>query len=99
MEVPRLRVISELQLPAYAAATATPDLSHICDPRCSVTQRQILSPLSDAGDQTCILMDISQVLNPLSHGEISGLVLISILQVEKWQVHVLGWASSGSLLE
>ena len=29
MEVPRLGVRSELQLPAYAAATATPDLSRV----------------------------------------------------------------------
>ena len=32
-EVPRLRVEWELQLPAYATATAVPDLSHICDLR------------------------------------------------------------------
>ena len=31
MEVPRLRVQSELQLPAYTTATATWDPSHLCD--------------------------------------------------------------------
>ena len=31
MEVPRLGVESELQLPAYTIATATPDLSHVFD--------------------------------------------------------------------
>ena len=31
MEIPRLEVESELQLLAYATATATPDLNHICD--------------------------------------------------------------------
>ena len=31
MEVPRLGVESELQPPAYATATATPDLSHVFD--------------------------------------------------------------------
>ena len=31
MEVPGLGVGSELQLPAYTTATATPDLSCICD--------------------------------------------------------------------
>ena len=31
MEVPRLGVQSELQLPAYTPATATGDPSHICD--------------------------------------------------------------------
>ena len=33
MEVPRLGVKSELQLPAYTAATATWDLSHIHNPK------------------------------------------------------------------
>ena len=31
MEVPRLGVESELQLPAYATVTETPDPSHMCD--------------------------------------------------------------------
>ena len=31
MEFPRLGVELELQLSAYATATVTPDLSHICD--------------------------------------------------------------------
>ena len=31
MEVPRLGVESELQLPTYATAMAMQDLSHICD--------------------------------------------------------------------
>ena len=35
MEVPKLGVESELQLPAYTTATATPDLSHICKLHCS----------------------------------------------------------------
>ena len=30
MEVPRLRAKSEMQLPAFTTATATPDLSHVC---------------------------------------------------------------------
>ena len=64
MEVPRLRVKLDLQLPAYATATATPDLSHIWDLHCSF---QILNPLSEARNQTCILVDTSRVLNPLSH--------------------------------
>ena len=33
MEVPKLGVESELQLPASTAATAMPDLSHICEAR------------------------------------------------------------------
>ena len=48
MEVPRLRVTSELQLPACAAATAMPDLSHIGDLHHSLLQGRILNPLSMA---------------------------------------------------
>ena len=32
VEVPKLGVELKLQLPAYIAATATPDLSRVCDP-------------------------------------------------------------------
>ena len=39
MEVPRLGVQSELQLLATVTATATPDLSCICNPHCSSWQR------------------------------------------------------------
>ena len=48
MEVSRLEVESELQLPAYA--TATRDLSCICDRHHSSWQHRILNPLSEAGD-------------------------------------------------
>ena len=61
MGVPRLGVDSELQLPAYAIATATPDLSHICDLHHSCQQRQIPNPLSKARDRTHILMDTSRI--------------------------------------
>ena len=57
MEVPRLGVESELQLPAYAIATALGDESHICDLHCSSRQPPILNPLSGARDWTYILMD------------------------------------------
>ena len=42
---------------AYATATATPDLSLICDLHRSLQQRWILSPLSEAREQTRILVD------------------------------------------
>ena len=46
----------------YATATATPDLSHICNLHYSSRQHQILNPLSKARDRTCILpMDASQI--------------------------------------
>jgi len=57
MEVPRLGVESELQLLAFATATATPDASCICD----LQQCRILNPLSEARDQTHILIDPSCV--------------------------------------
>ena len=58
MEVPRLGVKSELQLPAYTTATATAmqNLSHICDLNHSSGQHWVLNPLSEASDQTHILM-------------------------------------------
>ena len=61
MEVPRLGVELELQLPAYATATAMEELSHVWDLHCSSWQRWILNPLSEARNQTCILMDASQI--------------------------------------
>ena len=57
MEGPRLRIELELQLLAYPTATATPDLSHICDLHHSSWQRRILNPLSEARDQTRIFTD------------------------------------------
>ena len=67
IEVPRLGVEWELQLLAYAPATATPDLSRVCNLRRSSRQYRILNPLSEAKDRTLILMEISQVRNPLRH--------------------------------
>ena len=67
MEGPRLGVESELQLLAYTTATATPRLSYVCSLHCSSWQSQILDPLSEARDQSHILVDGSQILNPLSH--------------------------------
>jgi len=61
MEVPRLGLSSELQLPAYARATATWDPSCICDLHHSSQQRQIPNPLSEARDQTRNLMVPSQI--------------------------------------
>ena len=50
MEVPRVGVESELQLPAYTTATAMPDPTHVCDLHHSSWQCQILNPLSKAWD-------------------------------------------------
>ena len=50
MEVPRLATELELQLLAYATATASRDMSCICDLCYSLQQCQILNPLSKARD-------------------------------------------------
>ena len=56
MEVPRLGVESELQLPVTAIAVWDP--SHVYDLHYSSWQRcWILNPLIEARDGTCILMD------------------------------------------
>ena len=52
MEVPRLRVESELQLPAYTTATATQDLSRIWNLHHSSQPRWVLNPLREARDRT-----------------------------------------------
>ena len=50
MEVPRLGVELEPQLPASTTATATRDRSHICHLHHSSWQHQILNPTSEARD-------------------------------------------------
>ena len=61
MEVPRIGVQSELQLPAYATATAMRDPSCVFDIHHSSQQNQILNPLSEARDQTRNLLVPSQI--------------------------------------
>ena len=61
------RVESELQLLAYAIATAIPDPSCVYNIHHSSQQHRILNPLSEARDRTHILMDTSRVLNLLIH--------------------------------
>ena len=61
MEVSRIGVELELQLPAYTTAAAMQDSSLVCDLHHSSRQHQILNPLSEARDRTCILMDTNQI--------------------------------------
>ena len=61
MEVSRLGVELELHRPACATAVATQDPSSFCDLHHSSRQRQILNMLSEARDQTCVLMYASQL--------------------------------------
>ena len=81
MLVPRLGVELKLQLLAYATTTATPNLSCVCDLHHSSWQHPVLNPLSKARDETCILMDISQVPNPLSHDGNSKNKTISLTEI------------------
>ena len=79
MEVPRLGADSELQLPAYATATATWDSSRVCDLHHTKPQCGILNPMIEARDGIHVLMDTSQVCNPLSH---KGTPIIPILGIK-----------------
>ena len=99
MEVPRLGVESELQLPAYTTATAPQELSH-------KLQCRMPHPLSEATDQTHILMDTNQIRfcwamtgTPRSSnfwGEV-----FSSLEIAAWGAgsvlrrRALGWAQAG----
>ena len=74
MEVPRLGVESELQLLAYTTATET----HICNVYHSSQQPPILNPLSKDRGWICVLMNTSEVLNPLSHNGNSTLIPFKI---------------------
>ena len=77
MEVPRLGVKLELQLPP--TATAAPDPSCICNLHYSSWQCRILNPLSEARDQTCILRVTSWVCNLLSYNGNSHLICFNPL--------------------
>ena len=61
MEVLRLGVETEPKPLAYTTVTAMLDPSSICDLHHSSWQHQILNPLSEARDRTCVLTDASRV--------------------------------------
>ena len=65
MEVSKLAVKSELQLQAYATATA-PDPSRVCDLHHGSQQCWILNPLSEARNRSRVLMDYQLGSLPLS---------------------------------
>ena len=75
MEVPRLGVKLELQLPAYATAIATPDL-HRNSWKC-----WILNPLSKVRDRICILMYTSWVHYPWATSETPYSFLLMVIQL------------------
>ena len=67
MEVPRLKVKSELQLPVYATVTAMWHLNHICNLHHSSWKQQILHPWQWPEIEPASLWTLCQVLKPLSH--------------------------------
>ena len=75
MEVPRLRIELELQLPPYATATAMPDLSRVCNLHHSSRQCQTLNPQNEARDQTCILVDTCWVVTAEPQRELAKKLL------------------------
>ena len=88
MEIPRLGVELELQPPAYTTATAMQDLSCICDLHHSSWQHQILNPLSQARDWTCILMDTSRVRYGWATTGTPRAVLFTVTQMWKEPKHL-----------
>ena len=70
---------SELQLLAYTTATATPDVSRICNIQHSSQQCRILNILSKARDQTCVFMDTTQTVSAEPWWEFPVLPLYFIL--------------------
>ena len=70
----RLGAELELKPPAYATATAAHDPSRVWDLYSSL-QHQILNPLSEARDQTRVLMDASRLDN---HWAMPGILLVKI---------------------
>ena len=80
MEVPRLRVKLELQLPTYTTATAMQDPSHICDLHHSSLPCQICNPLSEARDRTHNLMVPSRIHFPCTTIGTPHHVVLHLLQ-------------------
>ena len=56
MEVHRLGVEWELQLPSYTTATAIRDWSHVCNLHHSSAQHQIPDPLIEARDRGLVIL-------------------------------------------
>ena len=73
MEVPMLGAKLQLHLLAYTTATASQDLSCVCDLHHSSWQCQILNPLSEARNRTCNLMVPSWIRFLLRHDRNSTL--------------------------
>ena len=78
MEVPRLGVESELQLPAYTTAIITPDPRCICDRHHDSQQSRTLNPLSEGRDPTHNITVPSRIR---FHGATTGTPFFIIFKV------------------
>ena len=92
MKVPRLGVKSELQLPDHAKTTTSHDPRCVCNLHHSSRQCQILNPLSEAKDQTCILMDTSWVY--YHQWEFPKMTAVKVKIISRGDFS-LGWQSKG----
>ena len=88
------------KLPAYTTTTAPQDPSCVCDLHHSSWQCRILNPRSKARDQTCVLMDASQIrfcwaTEKTSQWEFHDLGLSWILE---WQClqEIVCWLTAGA---
>ena len=81
MAVPRLGVELELWPLAYTTATATSDLSSICDLHHSSQQCWILNPLSEARDWTCNFMVASRIR---FHCTMTGTPVVDFFKTFYW---------------
>ena len=71
---------------AYTTATATPDLSHICDLHHSSQQRQILNPLKEARDRTAASWFLVRLVSAAPRN-----FLCHYFKVTSHQNEVSGW--------
>ena len=100
MGVPRLGVESELQMPAYATATAKWDPSHICDPHHSSQQHQIPDLLSQGRDSNRLLRDTVGFVSTAPQWKPSKKFLHEILYfTEKEQTKKIGGGKTYKTIE
>ena len=78
MDVPKLGVELELQLPVYTTAIATQDPSHVCGLPHSSWQCRILNPLSKARDGTSWFL--IGFVSPAPRWELQEYVLIYVVE-------------------
>ena len=84
MEIPRLEVKSELQLPAYTTATAMGDPSRVCELHHSSGQHQILNSLRRDRERTHILWILVRLISAEPQWEVQ----VRALKRKEWDPKV-----------